>query len=246
MFDRLTSRRLRPVWAIVAVVALLAVSLTIPSVRAAAGSFLGLFRIQQVSVIEVDPGDLPERLSSSAQLEALFAEEVTVEEYGEPADVADAAEAAALSGLPVRLPAALEGEPSLHYEPGGRIAMQVDVERLEAVLDELGYGGLALPPSLDGADISIELSGLVQAAYGECRAPRGEGFDPDDPDSFTMGDCVTFTQMRSPAVSAPENLDVQALGEVYLQVLGMSPEEAAQYAANVDWATTLVLSLIHI
>lgn len=243
MFDKLFSRRLRPVWAIAAVIALLAVSLTIPSVRAAASSFLGLFRVQQVSVIEVDPGNLPERMQSSTQLEALFADDVDVQEYGDPVAAADAAEAASLSGLAVRLPASLEGQPELMYQPGGMISMQVDLERVQLVLDELGFSDLSLPPELDQADVSVEISDAVQASYGMCQRPQGEGFDPDNPRAGLAGDCTVLTQMRSPVISAPENLDIQALGEAFLQVMGMSPEEAASYAANVDWATTLVIPI---
>ena len=31
------------------------------------------------------------------------------------------------------------------------------------------------------------------------------------------------------------------MGEIYLQVLGMTPEEAASYASSVDWTSTFVI-----
>ncbi len=54
MLKHLFSRRTRPFWAVLAVIAILAVSLAVPSVRAIANNFLGLFRVQQFSVIQVD------------------------------------------------------------------------------------------------------------------------------------------------------------------------------------------------
>jgi hypothetical protein len=36
---------------------------------------------------------------------------------------------------------------------------------------------------------------------------------------------------------------MRALGEAMLQMLGMTPEEAARLSATIDWTTTLVLPL---
>jgi hypothetical protein len=49
--------------------------------------------------------------------------------------------------------------------------------------------------------------------------------------------------MPAPELDAPAGLDVQALGTAYLQILGLSQEEAQSFAANVDWTTTLVLPI---
>ena len=53
--------------------------------------------------------------------------------------------------------------------------------------------------------------------------------------------CLQPCEPPSPAVEAPADLDVDAIGEAFLQVTGMSPEEAAEFSKTVDWTTTLVI-----
>lgn len=52
-----------------------------------------------------------------------------------------------------------------------------------------------------------------------------------------------LVQLVSPTVSAPPGLDLVKIGQAFLEVLGMSPQEAAHFAANIDWATTLVIPI---
>jgi hypothetical protein len=47
--------------------------------------------------------------------------------------------------------------------------------------------------------------------------------------------------MPGPTISAPAGLDVQKLGEAYLQVMGMSRAEAVNFARTIDWASTFVI-----
>ncbi|HEY48271.1 MAG TPA: hypothetical protein G4O14_16000 [Anaerolineae bacterium] len=54
---------------------------------------------------------------------------------------------------------------------------------------------------------------------------------------------MALIQARSPTVDVPPELDLNSLGEIFLQVLGMSDEEAAQFSEKVDWLTTLVLPI---
>jgi hypothetical protein len=44
-------------------------------------------------------------------------------------------------------------------------------------------------------------------------------------------------------VSAPANLDVEALARIGLEFTGMSPEEAAELTSTVDWTSTLLLPI---
>ena len=54
---------------------------------------------------------------------------------------------------------------------------------------------------------------------------------------------MALVQARSPTVDVPQELDLNSLGEIFMQVLGMSAEEAAQFSEKVDWLTTLVLPI---
>jgi hypothetical protein len=49
--------------------------------------------------------------------------------------------------------------------------------------------------------------------------------------------------MVSPTISAPPELDVAQIGSSFLQLIGMSPEEAALFSETVDWTTTLLIPI---
>ena len=59
MWQKLTRRSLRPLWAGLAVLVVLAGLLFIPQVRATAENFLGLFRVQNIQVLQFNPANLP-------------------------------------------------------------------------------------------------------------------------------------------------------------------------------------------
>ena len=244
MSHKIFARPYRTAWIVLGLVAILAIALAFPSVRAVANSFLGLFRVQQIALVQVDPGNLPNQLESSKQFESLFTEDFQVEELGEPRQVADAAEASAAAGIPVRLPASLEGEQNLEVQPGAKASFKVDLPKMRALLKDIGRDDLQLPDAIDGAQVTMELPTAVLASYGKCemttQEAREAGFDPDNPESPFV-DCTRLVQLASPSINAPEGLDLARLGEVFLQLLGMNPDEAARFSQTVDWTTTLVV-----
>jgi anti-sigma factor RsiW len=244
MWQKLTTRIPRQAWVALAVVAILAISLAFAPVRAIASSFLGLFRVEQVRVIEIDPDEISHQLESSSEVANLMGENVQIEAQGEPQEVSDAAEAGALAGFAVRLPAEIEGEPQLMVQPGGSATFNVDLELVDAVLHDIGRSDIQLPRELDGASVEITVPTVVVAEYGHCRPD--ENADPDisaTPRPRLLDDCTTLTQMPSPTISAPPELDIVQLGEAYLQLLGMEPDEAAQFASTVDWTSTFVVPI---
>jgi RNA polymerase sigma-70 factor (ECF subfamily) len=246
MFEKLFARRFRPAWVTAGVVVILAVALAFPQVRALAVDFLGLFRVQQVTVVQVDADSLSERLGSSQQLEQLFTEDVQVDVQGESQTASSAAQASELAGIGA--PANGVGQPQfLNVEPAASMVFTVDVEQLETVLQELGQTGLDLPAALDGAEVTATQPPLVLAGFGECVADAAlvvpEGYDPDEPGTWSIPQCTTLAQMASPSVEAPAGLDLAQIGQIYLQILGMTPEEAQRFSENVDWATTLVIPM---
>jgi len=255
MLHKLLNRISRPAWAVITLVAVLAVALAFPSVRAMAGDLLRLFRVEQVRVIEIDTAnmDRPGQMGNSANLEAFFADNVNFEKAGEPQEVADAASAEAQTGLDLRLPTSLGDPASILIQPGGKMSFTIDRELLQAVLKDLGETDYQIPENLDGRMVKVELLASAAAMYGDCPKLDEQDMhgkpghaDPDDPDAqveadFKMPDCTTFMQVPSPKVEAPDELDVNRLGQVYLQLMGMTPDEAAQFASSVDWTTTFVI-----
>lgn len=247
MLDRIFSRKYRFAWVAVGVVALLAVAMLFPQVRAIGSSFLGLFRVEQFTILQIDPENLEEQLGSSSSFEYLLAEDVQVEEFGEMHEVTTTEEASSLAGFQVRLPGAADGDAQLVLQPGARVSVLVDLPKVQALMDELGISDPKLPAELDGAEVSLELPVAVAAAYGTCEVTpemmREAGEDPDRRPVTDLSECVTLTQFPSPEISAPPGLDIARIGQAFLQVLGMTPEEAARFSQSVDWTTTLVIPI---
>jgi len=252
MLDKLFTRRYRPAWAVFVLILALVVIFTVPPVRTFANSFLGLFRVKKIEVVEFNPANLPdpERMDAiSLDFEELLSDQIQVETQGEPQEVTDVAAATALVGFPVRLPSDDAEAWELSFQPGAGIAMQIDLARTRALLSEMGYADLELPDTLEGAAVSIDVPASVTAYYGNCES-RQVGGDPDNPDDASHPEpvptdtaCTVLVQMPSPIVSAPPELDVVQLGEAFLQLLGLSPEEAAHFSQRVDWSTTLVIPI---
>jgi hypothetical protein len=206
-----------------------------------------LFRVEQFTILQFDAEVLEERLSSASNFEYLLTEDVQVEELGEQQKVVDAAQASSLTGIPVRLPTAVEGETHLQIQPGMNVSFQVDLPKVQALLNEIGYPDQKLPAELDGAVVSMKLPVAVAASFGECGFSEEyipvEGVDPDDRPPTRILDCTTLIQVASPEISAPPGLDIAGIGEIFLQVLGLTPEEAANFTRNVDWTTTLIIPI---
>jgi hypothetical protein len=244
MWQKLTTSIPRLAWVALAVVVILAISLAFAPVRAIASSFLGLFRVQQVRVIEIDPQEISHQLESSSDVGNLMGENVQIEALGELQEVKDVAEASALAGFAARLPTKMDGEPHLVVQPGGSAKFNIDLELVDAVLHDMGRADIELPRELDGASVEISIPTAVLAEYGTCR--QEEMGEPDisaTPRPRVFRDCTVFTQMPSPTISAPPDLDIAQIGEAYLQLLGLEEDEAAQFASSVDRTSTFVVPI---
>jgi hypothetical protein len=217
-------------------VVLVAVTLTVPPIRSLAGDLLGFFRVQRIEFAPVREEDLPDEEALQAvapEIERMFDETLMITAEGEPQRVTEAS-ARERAAFPVRLPAADEESARYEWTPPMHIAFQVNLSQIRAVFAELGYQDIDLPTALDGETVEADFAGMLTASYGACsqEAPAGE-------------DCMTFVQMPSPRARVPRGLDVDQLGRVYLELLGMPAEEAARLSARIDWSTTLVLPFPH-
>jgi hypothetical protein len=239
MSQRFSFQRYRTAWVGLAAALAVAVGLSFPPVRALAVDFLGLFRVQKIAVVQINP-ELPETMGNTLQLEQVLANNVQVEDGGRPQEVGSAAEASAQAGMAVRLPGALAGTPKLMVKPAARVTMNVDLELVRALLAQIGHEDVTLPDELDGAEVTASVPTMVMARYGEC---------PDDDDEQEQEqparrlNCTMLMQLPSPTISAPPGLDVAQIGEAFLQVMGLSREEAQQFSQTVDWTTTLVVPI---
>src|SRR6185437_6644178 len=80
----------------------------------------------------------------------------------------------------------------------------------------------------------------VAVLYGDCGAwaQQSRRGLPGPPDN---AGCTVLVESPSPTVSLPPGLDMGKIAEVGLQLLGWTPEEAAQFCRTVDWSSTLVV-----
>lgn len=242
MFQKIFSRAYRPVWATIGVLLILSIGLSFPSARAIANSFLGLFRVEKLTVIQVDVGNMPERLGASDTLQALFSNNTQVEQIGEYRQDVSPEVASQLAGIPMRLPVGLKGKPYLEVQPGNRLSLQVDLALVNDILKELGHGDIYLPPEINGAEITVEIPAAVVASIGACGFVEEQEADPDAI-AYTPFECTNLIQVASPTINAPPGLDLAQIGSALLQVAGMSPEDAKALSQQIDWATTLVLPI---
>ena len=238
----------RPLWAGLAAVLVLALAFSFAPVRVWAGQFLGLFRVEQITVLPIDTTQLGSLANDSTlvkQFSQLFAESVTVtKEPGHPVVAASAAEASQLAGFPVRLLGAAAGEPAITVTDGAAFEVVISRARTQALLDEAGRGDLQLPASLDGAKISVVIPTEATVAYGNCPTDRADAAGIEGHgDGGLSSSCVLLAQVPSPTVNTPADVDIASLAELGLQFTGMSAEEAHAFSQNVDWTTTLVIPI---
>jgi hypothetical protein len=127
--------------------------------------------------------------------------------------------------------------------------MKLDRDRMQSILDEAGHGDIRIPESVDGATIGVHVPAGITAIYGNCGdlAARMQGKaeeKPDEPRDRGDESCVSLMELRSPSVTAPQQVDPAEIAQVALQFFGMSANEAASFTQTVDWSTTFVLPVM--
>jgi RNA polymerase sigma factor (sigma-70 family) len=233
--------------------------LTVAPVRAWAESLLSVFRVQRVTVLEIDPATIKNNGLENNQLlnqaiSRVISDEVTVTQKPQrPKLVTDAALASNDAGFTVRL-LPDKTPSSLLLEGGAAMQMKLNRDRIQSILNEAGRGDLQIPESVDGATVGVRVPPGVMAFYGNCGdvasrmtspAPSKHGPNGVQP-PVQHGDdtCVSLIQLPSPIVSAPQQIDPAQIAQVGLQFLGMSASDAANFTQTVDWTSTLVLPVV--
>ena len=245
MFGKIFNRRYRAAWAMVALVALVAVSLTLPPVQTWAQGLLAQFRVSKITVVSVNANSVNQLLGNSdmgKQIGQMLSDSVTViRQPTSPKNAANAIQANQLAGFSVRLPASRSEQPQLVAQDGGAFQFTVNRARAQKIIDELGASNLKLPASIDGALIKVSIPSSVAAGYGDC--PNLLGDATQGTASRSMANCIILTQVPSPVIDAPPDFDIVALAELGLQFGGMSKDQAHAFAQTVDWTSTLVVPI---
>jgi anti-sigma factor RsiW len=241
--------RLRPVAAFALLALLVLLSFSYQPVRAWAASFLNLFRMQQISVVRVDPANLRQlgqriqHSQASPMIEKLFADDLHLIRRGTGRRVDTVEEAGRTAGFGVRTPSAVKTAAAYSVQPRVDISMVIDAARLEDVLDEIGRSDIRLPEGIDGQTITADIPPSVTAFFGRC-PPLDENGEcsGEDHERYYPG-CKVLVQLPTPVVAAPPSLDASRLGQALLQLFGLTEDQARQFSSDVDWTTTFVVPL---
>jgi len=245
MFGKIFNRQYRAAWAMVALVALLAVSLTFPPVRAWAEGLLAQFRVSKITVVSVNSTFLDQILGNSTlskQIGQMLSDSVTVtKKPSGTQSVANVTQATQVAGFAVRLPTSRSDNPQLVVQDGGAFQFIVNRARAQQLLNEAGASNLQLPASIDGALIKVSIASSVAAGYGQC--PNLMGEEANGSAGRTLVNCIILTQSPSPVIDTPPDLDLASLAEMGLQISGMSKDQARAFSQTVDWTSTLVVPI---
>jgi hypothetical protein len=227
-------------WAAMAAsIALVSVAFTFPAVRAGAQAFLDLFRVVSVRGVSFDA----ERLSELEQLDLshldlphIVGDNIEVlAESGPPTSYATLEEAGTAAGHRVLTPAWLPAGWALTtIEVVGENAARVTVrtEPLRQILEALGIDDVSIPAGVDGQQATIRVPSVVHLEFTHT---------PTDGQTQSLGGNLQLLQARNPEVSFPAGLDLAALAEVGLRILGLERDEAYRLAQSIDWRSTLIV-----
>ncbi|HXE79706.1 MAG TPA: hypothetical protein VNK41_03070 [Vicinamibacterales bacterium] len=205
----------------------IAVLVSTPAVRASMTQFLSLFRVINVVGVSVDKSRIDQLNAENLQIETLIGEHVqVVHDPGSPVHVDSLGDAAALAGMELATPQWLpNGTKIIETAVMGERVVRVTASgmRLRQVMDALGINDLDVPPGLDGRIVDVRVPPVVMIRYEHGKRR------------------TRLFQARTPELTLPGAIDLEALGEIGLRIVGLPPAEAKQFARAIDWHTTLVV-----
>ena len=88
------------------------------------------------------------------------------------------------------------------------LRVTADSRRLQQVMDALGINDLTVPAGLDGHVVNVRVPPVVMIRYDHQNGRRSRLF-----------------QARTPQLTLPSSIDVRALGEIGLRILGLATEQ---------------------
>jgi anti-sigma factor RsiW len=217
-----TSRvRWQPALAAVLLAVLLISVITVDPLRAAASQFLDIFRVRRLAVVQVQTGQL-ERLEQYQN--RVFGKPQV--DRAKPVDVPDAAAAGRQAGFAVLTPEFVPTgmtQEKITVEGAGQVKTQVNLQAARSVLQMANLPTDAIPADRDSLEVNAVLKPGVSLAY-------------------TNGtQSLVVIQAQSPEVDVPADVNLNRIGEVGLQLFGMSQEEAHRFSQSIDWSSTLVV-----
>jgi hypothetical protein len=228
MFEGINPRW-RPALIGLALVVLVAVSFTLEPVRAVAGDFLSVFRVQSFAVVPLGPEQMErvEEISALLEQNLVLGEPVFTEEPEEWV-VDSAEEASAAVGFEVRtltaVPQSFVAVPGYHVTSQAVGQVEFELETARSLFEMIGLDSALLPDSLGAEPLGVTVPPLVTQIWAY----------------QTRGDLV-FIQGPSPSVEFPDDVDPVALSQAVMPLLGMNEREARRLSESIDWTSTLAV-----
>lgn len=204
-----------------------AVLVSVPGARASVAQFVSLFRVVNVVAVAIDSSRLDRLRTENLEVGALIGEHVeVVQDPGPPVAMPSLSDAATAAGMTLALPQGLpDNTDVMETAVMGERVLRVTAssQRLQHVMDALGINDLTVPAGLDGQTVNVRVPPVVMIRYDHGNR-RSRLF-----------------QARTPQLTLPDSINVQALGEIGLRILGLAPAEAKQFAQAMDWHSTLIV-----
>jgi hypothetical protein len=241
MWQKIFGQKYRPAWAALVVFGVLAISLSFPQVRVIANSFLGLFRVESIEAVNVGISleSLPDEMETQFMaLDSVIGDQLRVENDIDPVVVADVAAADGRVDFIVRAPDQFEDQTHFLVQKATTIALTIDRDQWQTLIDGLGYSDFVLPEVADGAEVKFNIPDMVVMGIGDCEYNELNEVKVGDTEAH---DCTVFSQSGAPTIEAPPGIDINRAGQIVLELLGLSAEEAKAFSSRVNWATTLVV-----
>ena len=202
--------------------------ISVPGVRASVAQFVSLFRVINVVAVPVDSSHIDRLKAEQLEIGALIGEHVqVVQDPGAPVHVVSLADAAAAARMTLATPQWLpDNTQVIEMAVMGDRALRVTADgvRLQQVMDALGIDDLTVPAGLDGQVVDVRVPPVVMIRYDHQNGRRSRLF-----------------QARTPQLTLSDRIDMPALGQIGLRILGLPPAEAKQFAQAIDWHSTLVV-----
>lgn len=223
--------RLSPRAAAAVAAAALGCSLLIPSVRAAAAEWMGIFRIQEARVVQLDPADFQNaaskfnlaNLNPSALKNLIQYEQVKSAKLQEQMSL----EEVEYRGFkaPTYLPAGYQPGREGHWQAETEQLIRIDVDGVNALLSTTGSSA-QLPAELKGQAVRVQMGAVYGFTYH-----NGEKE-------------LQVLQGKTPVISASGQVDVNKLMETLTGVLGDQlglPTNIRSQLRSIDLTKTLPL-----
>lgn len=234
-------------FSLAAILVLAGIWLAMPSGRNLTARFFGSLRMDRPQPVNVNLSEFvgPNANHSLQQMVTQMISDQVVTTESEPGQTASTAAAASeIAGFHVEVFKNRSDAPSIAVFGAHAYKLTVDRNRLQAIFDEAGRRDLVVPQSLNGAVVTVSMPRAVILHYGTCPGRSSVAANVATPPPVTthFDNCLILRESPSPAIKAPSNINLAQLSEIALELAGMTPGQAHNFLARVNWRSLLGVS----